>query len=322
VPRIHFGLEIPNTQPWEVLRAAALRADGQRWRTLWAYDHLLPCTAEELPLTVVSADECEAGPILEGWTLLAALAALTCRVRLGCMVSPASFRPPGLLAKMAVTVDHVSQGRVDLGLGAGWHEREHEAFGIPLGDLRERSDRLEEATQVLRQLLSGPGPSDFQGRFFRLVQAPFAPPPRQAHLPLLVAGGGEKRTLRTVARHADACNLYGNVFGSLSEVRHKLRVLDELCREAGRDPGQVRRTVTLYGDVVEDARRARELRAWLGQHLPDDEAEALPLGEPSRLIEAVEPYVALGVDEIVLNGPALDLEHLDRLDRLVLAAFD
>ena len=105
-------------------------------------------------------------------------------------------------------------------------------------------------------------------------------------------------------------------------MRHKLRVLDELCREAGRDPGQVRRTVTLYGDVIEDPRRARELRAWLGQHLPDEEAEALPLGEPSRLIEAVEPYVALGVDEIVLNGPDLDLEGLERLDRQVLAAFD
>jgi alkanesulfonate monooxygenase SsuD/methylene tetrahydromethanopterin reductase-like flavin-dependent oxidoreductase (luciferase family) len=322
VPRIHFGLEIPNVLPWETLCAAALRADLQRWRTLWTYDHLLPCTAEELPLTVSSAEECEAGPILEGWTLLAALAALTRRVRLGCMVSPASFRPPGLLAKMAVTVDHISQGRVELGLGTGWHEREHEAFGIPLGSLRDRSDRLEEAAQVIRLLLSGPGPSDFQGRFFRLVRAPFAPSPRQAHLPLLVAGGGEKRTLRTVARYADACNLYGNVFGSLSEVRHKLRVLDELCQEAGRDPGQVRRTVTLYGDVIEDPRRARELRAWLGQHLPDEEAEALPLGEPSRLIEAVEPYVALGVDEIVLNGPDLDLEGLERLDRQVLAAFD
>lgn len=322
MPRIHFGLEIPNTESWETLRAAALRADSQRWRTLWAYDHLLPCTAEELPLTVPSAEECEAGPILEGWTLLAALAALTRRVRLGCMVSPASFRPPGLLAKMAVTVDHVSQGRVELGLGTGWHEREHEAFGIPLGSLRDRSDRLEEAARVIRLLLSGPGPFDFQGRFFHLERAPFAPSPRQEILPLLVAGGGERRTLRTVARHADACNLYGNVFGSLQEVRHKLRVLDEFCREAGRAPGAVRRTVTLYGDLVEDPRLARERRTWLGQHLPDEEADSLPLGEPSRLIEAIEPFVGLGVDEIVLNGPALDPEHLDRLDRQVLAAFD
>ncbi len=322
MPRIHFGLELPNTQPWETLRAAALRMDGQRWRTVWTYDHLLPCTAEELPLTVTSAEECERGPILEGWTLLAALAALTNRVRLGCMVSPATFRPPALLARMAVTVDHVSAGRVDLGLGTGWHEREHEAFGIPLGTLKERSDRLDEAAEVVRLLLSGPGPFDFEGRFFRLVRAPFAPPPVQARLPLLVAGGGERRTLRTVARLADACNLYGNVFGSLEEVRRRLQVLDRYCREVGRDPGEVRRTVTLYGDLVEDPAEARRRRLWLGQHLPDPEAEALPIGEPQRLIRAVEPYVDLGVDEIVLNGPSLDPQLLVRLDREVLAAFD
>ena len=322
MPRLHFGLEVANTEPWESLRAAALAADGQRWRTLWTYDHLLPCTAEELPLVVSSREECEGGPILEGWTLLAALAALTRRVRLGCMVSSATFRPPALLAKMAVTLDHVSGGRADLGLGAGWHEGEHRAFGIPLGTARDRSDRLEEAARVIRLLLEGPGPADFQGRFFRLERAPFAPAPLQARLPLLVAGGGEARTLRTVARFADACNLYGNVFGSLEEVRHKLAVLDRLCREEGRDPGEVRRTVTLYADLVEDPEEARRRRRLLGQHLPDPEAEALPIGEPRRLVEAVEPYVELGVDEVVLNGPALDPGHLDRLDAEVLAAFD
>ncbi len=322
MPRIHFGLELANTEPWETLRQAAVAMDGQRWRTLWTFDHLLPCTAEELPLTVASAEECERGPILEGWTLLAALAAVTRRVRLGCMVSPVTFRPPALLARMAVTVDHVSGGRVDLGLGTGWHEREHEAFGIPLGPCRERSDRLDEAAEVIRLLLSGPGPFDFQGRYFRLVRAPFAPAPVQAHLPVLVAGGGERRTLRTVARRADACNLYGNVFGSLEEVRYKLQVLDRHCCEVGREPRDVRRTVTLYGELVEDPQEARRRRRWLGQHLPDEEAEALPIGEPERLIRAVEPYVALGVDEIVWNGPALDPTGLERLDREVLASFD
>jgi len=322
MPRIHFGLELSNTQPWETLRDAAMRMEGQRWRTLWTYDHLLPCTAEELPLTVPSTEECERGPILEGWTLLAALAALTNRVRLGCMVSPVTFRPPALLARMAVTVDHVSGGRVDLGLGTGWHEREHEAFGLPLGSCRERSDRLDEAAEVIRLLLSGPGPFDFQGRYFRLVRAPFSPGPVQARLPLLVAGGGERRTLRTVARFADACNLYGNVFGSLEEVRRKLQVLDRHCLEVGRDPREVRRTVTLYGDLVEDSDEARRRRLWLGQHLSDEEAEALPFGAAERLVRAVEPYVALGVDEIVWNGPALDAPGLDRLDREVLAVFD
>lgn len=322
MPRLHFGLELPNVEPWERLCRSASRADGQRWRTLWTYDHLLPCTAEELPLVVPSAEECERGPILEGWTLLSALAARTSRVRLGCMVSCATFRHPGLLAKMAVTVDHVSGGRLDLGLGAGWHQREHEAFGIPLGGVKDRLDRLEEVVQVIRRLLDGPGPVDFEGRFFRLVGAPFAPAPVQSRLPLLVAGGGERRTLPIVARLADACNLYGNVFGSLEEVRRKLQLLDGLCEAAGRDPREVRRTVTLYGDLVDDPTEARRRRLHLGQHLPDDEAEALPIGSPQRLVDAVEPYVDLGVDEIVLNGPELKAELLDRLDAEVLSAFD
>ena len=322
MPRLRFGLEFPNTEPWEVLLAAARVVDRQRWRTLWTYDLLLPCTAEELPLVVESAEACERGPILEGWTLLAALGATTRRVRLGCLASCATFRHPALLAKMAITVDHVSGGRVDLGLGAGWHQGEHEAFGIPLGDPRERMDRLDEVAGVLRSLLDGPWPVDHEGPLFRLRRAPFAPPPLQERLPLLVAGGGERRTLRTVARFGDACNLYGNVFGSLEEVRHKLEVLDRHCEALGRDPRSVRRTVTLYGDLVDDPAEARRRRRWLGQHLPEEEAETLPLGEPSRLVDAAGSLVDLGVDEVVWNGPALDPGLLERLDTEVLAAFD
>lgn len=310
---MRFGIELANTEPWEVLRAAALLADRQRWRTIWTYDHLLPPTPEELPLAGGSFD----APVLEGWTLLAGLATLTERVRLGCMASAATFRHPGLLARMAVTVDAMSGGRVDLGLGAGWHEREHEAYGIPLGTVAERLDRLEESCEVVTRLLRG-GPVSHEGRFFRLREAPFAP---TAAVPLLVAGGGERRTLRIAARFGDACNVYGNLFGSLEEVRRKLQVLEAHCIAVGRDPAEVRRTVTLYADLVDDPSEAHRRRRFMGQHLPDEEADALPIGEASRLIDAAAPYVSLGVDEVVLNVPSPSPDLLERLDAEVLSAF-
>lgn len=310
---MRFGIELANTEPWVVLRAAAQQVDRGRWRTLWTYDHLLPPTPEELPLVGGSYD----APVLEGWTLLAGLATLTERVRLGCMVSAATFRHPGLLAKMAVTLDVMSGGRAELGLGAGWHEREHEAYGIPLGDVRERMDRLEEAAEVLRRLLRG-GRVTHEGRFFRLQDAPFSP---ARPVPLLIAGGGERRTLRTVARFGDACNLYGNLFGSFEEVRHKLHVLEAHCDAVGRDPAEIRRTVTLYTDLVDDPAEAARRRRFMGQHLPDDEAEALAIGEPQRLIDAVAPYVEQRVDEVVLNVPSPSSELLERLDAEVLSVF-
>lgn len=321
VMRINFGIEIPNTLSWAELRAAALACDAGLWRAVYTFDHLMPCTAEELPLTVSSTQECESGPILEGWTLLAGLASLTERVRLGSMVSAVTMRHPALLAKEAITVDHISAGRVDLGLGVGWHEHEHAAFGIALGTTRQRCDRLDEGAEVLQALLRGQQSYSFAGHYFQLHEVPFAPGPVQRPLPLLIAGGGEKRTLRTVARWANASNIYGNVFGSFEEVRHKQEVLDRYCEEAGRDPREVRRTVTLYGDIIDDPVAARQARFFLGQHLYDSEAEALPLGEPQRLIDAAASFFELGIDEIVLNGPLPTPEKLARLNDCVLAAF-
>lgn len=311
---MQFGLELANTESWDTLRSAALLADRQRWRTLWTYDHLLPPTPEELPLVGGSYE----APVLEGWTLLAGLATLTRRVRLGCMVSAVGFRHPGLLAKMAATVEAMAAGRLELGIGAGWHEREHEAFGLELGDPRTRLDRLEEACEILRRLLPG-GPVTHQGRFYRLREAVCRP---AAPVPLLIAGGGERRTLRLVARLGDACNVYGNLFGSYEEARRKLQVLDRHCADLGRDPREIRRTVTLYADLVDDPAEAHRRRRFLGQHLPDEEADALPIGEPTRLIEAAAPYAGLGVDEIVLNVPSPGAELLERLDREVLACFE
>ena len=319
--RLNFSLEVGNILPWSQIRQAALAMDGGRWRGLWTYDHLLPCTAEELPLTVSSVEACESSPIFEGWTLLAALATLTQRLRLGTMVTAATMRHPALLAKIAITVDHISGSRVDLGLGTGWHEHEHEAFGIPLGSVKTRCLRFGEYAALLSRLLNGPYPITWKGDFFQLKEAPFAPAPYQRPLPLLLAGGGEKRILPVVARYAQACNLYANVFSSVEELRHKLEVLEGYCQELGRDYKEIRKTVTLYADIIDDPQAARQARRHLGQHLYDEEAEALPLGEPSRIIDAVGPLLALGVDEVVFNGPDPTPEKIERLDSEVLAHF-
>ncbi|MCR4784884.1 MAG: LLM class flavin-dependent oxidoreductase [bacterium] len=319
---IKFGIELPNILPWPVLREAALTMDGQRWRGAWTYDHLMPCTAEELPLTVSSTRECEEGPILEGWTLLAAMAAVTKRIRLGTMVTSATMRHPALLCKEAVTVDHISGGRVDLGLGTGWHEHEHAAFGVPLGGLKTRCDRFEESAGLIHRLLNGPYPVTWQGQFFHLQEAPFAPVPVQEPLPLLLAGGGEKRILPVTAKYGEACNLYVNMFSSMEELRRKLKVLQELCHKVGRDYESIRKTVTMYADLIDDEQEAFKFRRFMGQHLYDEEADALPFGSAARIIEAIEPLIELGIDEVVFNGPYPSPEKLSRLDQEVLSAFD
>lgn len=319
--KISFGMELGNTENWERLKSACTAMDSGLWRTIWTYDHLYPCTAEELPLVAGPAEEFVKNPIFEGWTLLTAMAMLTSRVRLGTMVSAVTMRHPALLAKTAVTLDHISGGRVDLGLGMGWLESEHETFGVPLGSLRDRSDRLEEGAALIRSLLNGPWPVTQEGRFFQVKNAWFAPLPVQKRLPLLVAGGGEKRTLRTAARYGDASNVYGNMFGSYDEVKHKMEVLDAHCEKYGRDPREVRRTVTLYADIIDDPAEAARMRRFMGQHLYDEEADALPYGEPQRIIDAVAPYIDLGIDEIVFNGPVPEPEKLMRFSDEVLKAF-
>ena len=320
--KIDFTIEVGNTLPWEVIKNAALVMDKQRWRGLCVYDHLLPCTAEELPLTVPPAEEFEWNPIFEGWSLLAALASITDRVRLGTMVTSVTMRHPALLAKIAVTVDHISKGRVDLGLGTGWHEHEHQAFGIKLGGVKTKCDRFEEGAALLRRLLDGPYPVSWEGKFFNLDNAPFAPAPLQRPFPLILAGGGEKRILPAVVKYGSGCNLYVNMFCSLDEAKHKLEVLRSLCDEAGRNFAEIRKTVTMYADIIDDEKEAFKMRRFMGQHLYDEEADALPYGSPQRIIDAAEQLIEMGIDEIVLNGPYPDTEKLTRFNEEVLSAFD
>jgi F420-dependent oxidoreductase-like protein len=199
----------------------------------WLFDHFMPLGPDQT------------GPIFEGWTLLSALAAQTRRLRLGIMVTGNTYRHPAVLAKMGATVDVISGGRLDFGIGAGWFDVEHRAYGIPYPSTGGRIRRLGEACEVIRLLWTETAP-DFDGRYYRLERAYFQPKPVQKpYPPFVIGGGGEQLTLRIVARYADIWNFAG---GDIETFQHKNEVLDRYCVEIGRDPAAIVRSVQLRVD--------------------------------------------------------------------------
>lgn len=279
---------------------------------LWLVDHFVPGQG-----TAMGAD----GPHLEGWTALAALAQATERVRLGILVTGNTYRHPSVLAKMATTVDHISNGRLEFGLGAAWHEYEHEVYGIPFHTVGERLGRLDEAAHLIKLLWTEQRPK-FEGKYYQLHEPPFNPPNvQQPHPPFLIGGGGEKRTLRTVARYADACN----VSGTPQEVRHKFEVLAQHCRDAGRDASSVRRTMQLLLFLNEDPdfqqRVVQGVMAFRGSS-EDDARRSVLLGGIDQVKAGVKSFVDAGVQEIyVAQFPRIHRESLLRFSKEVIPAF-
>ncbi|HTW14114.1 MAG TPA: LLM class F420-dependent oxidoreductase [Nocardioides sp.] len=209
-------------------------------------------------------------PMLEGYTTLGYLTAVTERIRLSLLVTGATYRRPGLLAKTVTTLDVLSRGRAMLGIGAAWYEREHEGLGVPFPPLKERFGRLEETLRICRQMWSDDdGP--FTGEHYRLAETVCVPPPVQRpHPPVLIGGSGERRTLRLVAEYADACNLFGE---SPDRVAHKLDVLRRHCDDVGRDYDSIRKT--MIGSVD-------------------------PLADVDGFLADMERYAALGISLVAL----------------------
>jgi F420-dependent oxidoreductase-like protein len=200
---------------------------------------------------------------LDAWATINALAAVTSTLRLGTMVSPASFRHPSLLAKLAVTADHVSDGRIEVGLGAGWHEREHAAYGFPFAAQRQRIDILEEQLQIVLGSW-GEAPFTFKGVHYELTDLDAQPKPVQRpHPPLIMGGIAGPRSASLAARYADE---YNTVFPSLDDIRERKRRIDEACERVGRDqmPFSVMTGVLVGADDADLADRARRLAAWMG----------------------------------------------------------
>jgi alkanesulfonate monooxygenase SsuD/methylene tetrahydromethanopterin reductase-like flavin-dependent oxidoreductase (luciferase family) len=294
---------------WPALLAASQAAERVGWDSLWVDDHLF-------------ADEGDpADPKFEGWTTLAALAVLTERVRLGLLVGANTFRNPGLTAKLATTLDHLSGGRAVLGLGGGWFQLEHEAFGIDFGTgFGDRLDRLDEAARLLRRLLDGETVTH-EGPYYSMHEAVCAPRPVQARLPILIGGSGPTKTLRTAAAVADIWNGYG-LPERIAEVSDVLR---QRCEEISRPFDEIERTVTIHGVVRDDATAARE--AWAetarrhgleGVSGSDGSDRGLTIGGTIDEVAAlVDRYRQVGVREVIFTfRDPFDLETIERLGEL------
>ncbi|MFL5777648.1 MAG: LLM class flavin-dependent oxidoreductase [Chloroflexota bacterium] len=275
---------------WAALRTAGEQADRLGFDTLWTWDHLYP---------IVGSHE---GPILEGWLTLAGWAQATARVRLGLMVGANTFRLPTLVAKMATTLDHMSDGRAILGIGAAWFRTEHAAYGIEFGDgPPERLRWLGEALPVMRGMLDGTQPTA-TGPRYRAKEVLNLPRPVQSRLPLLIGGGGERVTLKLVARYADANNLGGG----FENVKRKERILVQHCEAVGRDPAEIERTVGIGTVIIRDSRddAARVQRAMFERNGRAETWKDQPVGTPEDVVERLLPYLEIGYGHFVGGFPA------------------
>ncbi len=288
---------------WDALRDAGIRADRLGYDSIWTWDHLYP---------IVGSPE---GPIFEGWLTLAAWAEATENARIGLMVGANTFRNPALVAKMATTLDHISKGRAILGIGGAWFETEHRAYGVEFGKSPgERLRWLDEAARIMRGMLDGDRPSG--ERYYTAEEVRNDPMPVQERLPVLIGGGGEKKTLRIVARYADACN----VGGGFESVKRKDEVLRRHCDEVGRDESEIERTVGMGVCVIrDDQAEAERVAAEIFRRNGNADPWTNQLvGTPEHAAEAMRPYLGIGFRHFVVGFPAPhDAESMERLLREV-----
>jgi alkanesulfonate monooxygenase SsuD/methylene tetrahydromethanopterin reductase-like flavin-dependent oxidoreductase (luciferase family) len=290
---------------WGDMSAAALRIDLAGYEHLWLYDHLYAINTRDPYL-----------PIFEGWSTLAGLATLTTRARLGLLVGANTFRNPGMVAKIATTVDHMSGGRVIVGLGGAWNDLEHRAFGLDFGSSPgERLGWLDEGAGVVRRLLDGEVVTSSPESHYCFDGAVLQPLPLQPHVPLMIGGSGERRTLRTVARHADMWNL----FGDAERLAAKDAVLRDHCADVGRDPSAIERTVSAKLVIRDTEDEAHEV--WSAQmarnRCPEedwDDSTELWLGPPARIAHELLQRCEVGFHTFIgMLAAPFDAETIDRL---------
>ena len=295
---------------WPGIREAALAAESAGFESLWTSDHLLSPTGPP------------EGPVLDGWSVITAIAALTQRPRVGLIVSANTLRHPALVAKMAVTLDHISGGRAVCGLGAGWAEHEHQVHGIDFGTSPgDRIERLRDATRIVRGLLDGVSVDSASGRY-RLSGARHAPMPIQRHLPILIGGEGRQKTLRVVAELADLWNARGSVDSLVSADA----VLREHCSEIGRPAESIERLTNRWVVIRDDRSSAARFveQSMRHQGLDEYDRSILVTGSPHQVADALIPVVRAGFRHIVcsLRAP-WDFETIRRMSEvrdLVVAA--
>jgi F420-dependent oxidoreductase-like protein len=272
---MQFAVWPGTQQPWADILEVARHAELCGWDRVYVADHFM------------SNDDEAAGEMLECWAVVTALAAAVPRVGIGTLVCGNTYRHPAILANQAATADVISGGRIILGLGAGWQENEHRKYGIELYPVKERLDRFAEACAIVRSLATQER-TTFHGDHYRLTDAPMEPKP-VGPLPLLVGGGGEKRTLRIAAEHAQEWNVW-----STPEVfTHKSGVLDAHCHDLGRDPAEIRRSTQALLFLSHD-------ESYLARIRDADIGRAAIVGSPAEVVDIVGAYRDAGVDELIV----------------------
>jgi len=293
---------------WAEMVDAARTIDRLGYDHLWTWDHLYAIFGDPYQ------------PIVEGWSALAGWAMATEQIRLGLLVGANTFRNPGIVAKHAATLDHISGGRAILGLGGAWFGLEHEAHGIDFGTgFGQRLDWFDEAIAACRKLLDGETVTSPPGGRYQFKELRHQPLPVQAHLPIMIGGSGEKKTLRTVARYADMWN----GMGTLETARHKVSVLREHCDAVGRDPAEIDMTLgvklTIRDSQAEAERVWRDAMAYNRTPMANVEDDVTFWnGTPEQIAERMAPFVELGFHTFITEQPApYDAETIDRLMREV-----
>jgi len=289
---ISFGLQSGQQDcTWTGMRDLWLELEDLNFDHLWVYDHYLPTGIKDMDV-----------PILDSWSLLAALSQVVKKPKLGTLVTSNTFRHPAILAKMVTSLDHISNGRAILGIGAGWHEPEHIAYGLPFPTPKDRIERLEETVQIIKALWSNKR-TTVSGKHFQIMNAPFEPKPVQKpHPPILIGGGGEKHTLRVVAKYADNWNW--NLNGTISDYKRKLSILNQHCSTVSRDPNEIKLSLNVDFLVDTDENRiesALRVNADVMKKSIEEVRACSIVGSPEVVRSKLQSYVDLGVTSFIFS---------------------
>jgi F420-dependent oxidoreductase-like protein len=308
---VKFGIQTSQQGvTYEEVRDIWKAAEDLGFHSAWNFDHFMPILGEDTD-----------GPCLEGWTMLAALAAETSKIRIGTLVTGNTYRNPALLAKMATTVDLISNGRTYLGIGAAWFGEEHEAYGFPFYTDRERARRLDEALQVITKLWTEDHPT-FAGKYYTLKNAPFAPKPRQQpHPPIMIGGQGKQWIMPLVGRYAQAWNAPLRL--TPDEVRERVAIIQDECRRVGRTPCDVEVSAFLVLYKITDVPLAGPILR-LGARFMTEEAVARNVlaGSAEDITKKIRTFVDAGATHIIMNiQPPYDRDLLRRFAEEVMPSF-
>ncbi len=308
--RIQFGIQTSQQDTtWEEIASTWREAERLGYDSAWVYDHFIPIFGDKN------------GPCLEGWTLLAALATQTQHLRIGALVTGNTYRNPALLAKMATTVDQISGGRLNLGIGAAWFEYEHQAYGFPFYSAKERADRLRESLEVITKLWGVDHPS-LSGSYYQLINAPFQPKPvQQPHPPIVIGGKGKKWIMPLVARYADEWNVPIGV--SVAGMKKRLELVRAECARIGRTPCVSEVSVFMPLVNITDIPLAGPATR-LGARLMVEQriAKSLLAGSADEIKDMIRGYVDAGATRVIVNlRPPFDHDLMKRFATEVMPAF-